>query len=199
MTGFGRTGRWFAIEWSGVEPDIVTCGKGMSGGYMPAGGVLASERIVATLAKSGGFTHGFTFSHNPVTAAACLKTLEILEQERLVERACAMGERLLVRLSTLREHPHVGDVRGRGLLAGVELVADKETRRPFPRAERRAEAVGARCFEKGLVTYPSGGCATGTDGDLVMLAPPFVVSEAQLEEMVTILESALAELWPQAR
>lgn len=194
MTGFGRTGRWFAIEWSGVAPDIVTCGKGMSGGYMPAGGVLASERIVAALAKAGGFTHGFTFSHNPVTAAACLKTLEILEQERLVERACAMGERLLDRLAALREHPQVGDVRGRGLMAGVEIVADKATRRPFPRAERRAEAVGLRCFEKGLVSYPSGGCATGTDGDLVMLAPPFVVTGAQLEEMVAILDVALAEL-----
>ena len=194
MTGFGRTGRWFAIEWSGVSPDFVTCGKGMSGGYMPAGGVLASERIVAALAKAGGFTHGFTFSHNPVTAAACLETLAILERERLVERACAMGERLLDRLAALREHPQVGDVRGRGLMAGVEIVADKATRRPFPRAERRAEAVGLRCFEKGLVIYPSGGCATGTDGDLVMLAPPFVVTEAQLEEMVAILDGALAEL-----
>jgi adenosylmethionine-8-amino-7-oxononanoate aminotransferase len=194
MTGFGRTGRWFGIEWSGVAPDIVTCGKGMSGGYMPVGGVLASERIVATLAKAGGFTHGFTFSHNPVTAAACLETLGILERERLVERACAMGERLMARLEPLGARPRVGDVRGRGLLAGVELVADKATRRPFPRAERKAEAVGLRCLEKGLVTYPSGGCATGTDGDVVMLAPPFVVSEAQLGEMVAILESALAEL-----
>jgi adenosylmethionine-8-amino-7-oxononanoate aminotransferase len=194
MTGFGRTGRWFGIEWSGVAPDIVTCGKGMSGGYMPVGGVLASRRIVDALAKDGGFTHGFTFSHNPVTAAACLKTLEILEQERLVERAEALGTRLLERLAALRAHPHVGDVRGRGLLAGLELVADKATRRPFPRAERKAEAVGLRCFEKGLVTYPSGGCATGTDGDVVMLAPPFVVNEAQLEEMVALLERTLTEL-----
>jgi adenosylmethionine-8-amino-7-oxononanoate aminotransferase len=192
MTGFGRTGRWFGIEWSGVEPDIVTCGKGMSGGYMPVGGVLASRRIVDALAKDG-FTHGFTFSHNPVTAAACLKTLEILERERLVERADALGTRLLERLAVLREHPHVGDVRGRGLLAGVELGADKATRRPSPRAERKAEAVALRCFEKGLVTYPSGGCATGTDGDVVMLAPPFVVSEPQLEEMVALLEGALTE------
>src|SRR5262245_54873308 len=194
MCGFGRTGRWFAIEWSGVLPDIVTCGKGMSGGYMPVGGVLAIEVSVAALAKAGGFTHGFTFSHNPVTAAACLKTLEILEQERLVERAGALGKRLLDRLGALRGRPHVGDVRGRGLMTSVELVADKEARRPFPRAERRAEAVALRCFEKGLVAYPGGGCANGTDGDLVMLAPPFVVSEAQLEEMVAILEGVLAEL-----
>ena len=194
MTGFGRTGKWFGIEWSGVAPDIVTCGKGMAGGYMPVGGALASERIALTLARSGGFTHGFTFSHNPVTAAACLKTLEILEEERLVERSRRMGEKALALLEAVRLHPHVGDVRGRGLMLGVELVADRETRRPFPRAERRAEAVGARAFQAGLITYPSGGCATGTDGDVVMLAPPFVVTDEELREMVSILDRALTDL-----
>jgi len=194
MTGFGRSGRGFGIEWSGVAPDIVTCVKGVRGGYMPVGGVLASERIVQGLAQAGGFTHGFTFSHNPVTAAACLETLEIRERERLVERSAALGETLLDRLAALRVHPHVGDVRGRGLLAGVELVADQASRRPFPRSERKAESVGMRCFEAGLVSYPSGGCATGTDGDVVMLAPPFVVSEAQIEEMTAILDRVLTEL-----
>jgi adenosylmethionine-8-amino-7-oxononanoate aminotransferase len=194
MTGFGRTGRWFGIEWSGVAPDLVTCGKGMAGGYMPVGGVLASERIVATLARSGGFTHGFTFSHNPVTAAACLKTLEILEEERLVERAALMGEKALALLEPLLGRPHVGDVRGRGLMLGVELVADKAARRPFPRSERKAEAVGARAFQAGLITYPSSGCATGTEGDVVMLAPPFVVTEDELREMASILTRTLTDL-----
>jgi len=161
---------------------------------MPVGAALVSEGIVRTLARSGGFTHGFTFSHNPVTAAACLKTLEILEQERLVERARLMGEKALARLAGLLAHPHVGDVRGRGLMLGVELVADKATRRPFPRAERKAEAVGARAFQAGLITYPSGGCATGTDGDVVMLAPPFVVTEEELQEMISILERTLTDL-----
>ena len=91
MTGFGRTGRWFGIEWSGAVPDLVTCGKGMSGGYMPVGAVLASEAIVETVERAGGFVNGFTFSHHPVTAAACLATLEILERERLVERAAVHG------------------------------------------------------------------------------------------------------------
>jgi adenosylmethionine-8-amino-7-oxononanoate aminotransferase len=194
MTGFGRTGRWFAIEWAGVVPDLVTCGKGMSGGYAPAGGVLASPRIVETLAKSGGFTHGFTFSHHAVTAAACLKTLEILEDERLIERAQMLGETLLSGLAALSKHVHVGDVRGRGLLAGVELVSDKASRRPFARRERKAESVGARCFEAGLVSYPSGGCATGKDGDVLLLAPPFVVDEPQIAEMVGILDRVLGEL-----
>jgi adenosylmethionine-8-amino-7-oxononanoate aminotransferase len=191
MTGFGRTGRWFGIEWSGAAPDLVTCGKGMSGGYMPVGAVLASDEVVETVERAGGFVHGFTFSHHPVTAAACLATLEILEKERLVERAAAMGERALARLSALRARPQVGDVRGRGLLLAVELVADAVTRRPFPRSERRAETVAARAFASGLVVYPSGGCATGTEGDVVMFAPPLVVTEGQLDEMVALLDRAV--------
>jgi adenosylmethionine-8-amino-7-oxononanoate aminotransferase len=190
MTGFGRTGRWFGIEWSGALPDLVTCGKGMSGGYMPVGAVLASARIVEVVEAAGGFTHGFTFSHNPVTAAACLQTLEILEREGLVERAGIMGEHALALLSGLCRHPHVGDVRGRGLMIGVEVVAYKPTRRPFPRAERRAERLAARAFRAGLVTYPSGG-GLGTEGDVVMLAPPFVVTEEELSEMAKILDESL--------
>ncbi len=188
MTGFGRTGRFFATEWSGALPDVVTCGKGMSGGYAPVGAVLASERIVKTLAESGGFTHGFTFSHNPV---ACRATLDILEREALVERAAAMGEVLGRLLAPLREHSHVGDVRGPGLLWGIELSADKASRRPFARSAGKAETLAARAFADGLVTYPSSGFADGTNGDVVMLAPPFVVTEEQLEEMAGILERAL--------
>ncbi len=194
MTGFGRTGAFFGIEWSGVSPDLVTCGKGMSGGYMPVGAVLASERIVAALERASGFTHGFTFSHNPVTAAACLETLRILEDEDLVARSRTLGERLLSRLAPLRSRPHVGDVRGRGLMAGVELVADKGTRRPFPRADKKAERVTAAAFAKGLVVYPSTGCADGTSGDLVMLAPPFVTTEAQIDEMAALLQQTLEDL-----
>ena len=195
MTGFGRTGRWFATEWSGVVPDIMTCGKGMSGGYMPVGAVLAGERVVSTLARSpGGFVHGFTFSHNPVTAAACLATLDVLEREGLVQRAALTGEKALARLGALRAHPRVGDVRGRGLMIGVELVADKESRRPFPRGEARAEALAAEAFGRGLVTYPGGGGASGRDGDVVMLAPPFVVTEAEIEEMAVLLDDSLSAL-----
>jgi len=194
MTGFGRTGKWFGIEWSGVTPDIVTCGKGMTGGYMPVGAVLASERIVATLAKAGGFTHGFTFSHNPVTAAAALKTLDILEAEHLVERSRLTGEKLLALLQPLLKHPHVGDVRGRGLMLGIELVADQATKQPFPRSEKRAEAVGAKAFEAGLVTYPGGGCADGVNGDSLMISPPFVITDAEIQELASILGRVLTEL-----
>lgn len=192
MTGFGRTGRWFGIDWNeGVVPDIVTCGKGMTGGYMPVGGVLASERVVAAVAKGGGFVHGFTFSHNPVTAAAALATLDILEREQLVERSRVQGEKALALLKGLARHPHVGDVRGRGLMMAVEIVADKELRRPFPRSEKKAEAVAARAFDAGLVSYPGGGCATGTDGDSIMISPPFVVADSEIEEIAGILDGAL--------
>jgi len=193
MTGFGRTGAWFGIEGRGAAPDLLTCGKGMSGGYMPVGAVLASERVVAALQAAGGFTHGFTFSHNPVTAAACLATLEILEREGLVDRARALGDTLGSRLRGLLAHPHVGDVRGRGLLFALELLADPKSGRAFPRADQKAEALGARCFANGLVVYPGTGCANGTEGDLVMVAPPFVITEEQIEEVVAILDRSLTE------
>jgi len=191
MTGFGRTGRWFGSQWSGVTGDLVACGKGMSGGYMPVGAVLASDRVVEAVAGAGGFVHGFTFSHNPVTAAACLATLEILEREDLVERARRLGEILASLLQPLHAHPHVGDVRGRGLLWGIEIVADKAARRPFPRRERRAEAVEEAAFAAGLVVLASGGGAAGQDGDFLMLAPPFVTSEEELTEMVSLLDEAV--------
>jgi adenosylmethionine-8-amino-7-oxononanoate aminotransferase len=194
MTGFGRSGRWFAIDSSGVAPDLVTCGKGMSGGYMPVGGILVSDRIASTLARTGGFIHGFTFSHNPVTAAACLRTLEILEEEQLVERAARMGDTLFELLDPIRRHPHVGDVRGRGLMAGIEIVADTRTRRPFARVSKTAEAVAKRAFEHGVILYPSSGFAAGTDGDVVMIAPPFVVTEGELQEIVSVLDRTLFEL-----
>jgi adenosylmethionine-8-amino-7-oxononanoate aminotransferase len=191
MTGFGRTGRWFGIEWSGAVPDLITCGKGMAGGYMPVGAVLASEAIVETVERAGGFVNGFTFSHHPVTAAAALATLEILEREQLVERAAVMGERAMSRLQALRARPQVGDVRGRGLMLAVELVADASTRRPFPRAEKRAEKVAARAFADGLIVYPSVGGATGTEGDAIMFAPPLVVTEDEIDEMAEILDGAI--------
>jgi adenosylmethionine-8-amino-7-oxononanoate aminotransferase len=150
--------------------------------------------VVDALHAAGGFTHGFTFSHNPVTAAACLATLDILEKEALVERARVVGETLLARLRLLEAHPHVGEVRGRGLMLALELVADKGQRRPFPRALKKAEALGARCFANGLVVYPGAGCATGTEGDLVMVAPPFVITEEQVEELAKILDRSLTEL-----
>jgi adenosylmethionine-8-amino-7-oxononanoate aminotransferase len=193
MTGFGRTGRFFAIESSGVAPDIVTCGKGMGGGYAPVGAVLASDAVMEAV-QEGGFVHGFTFSHNPVVAAACAETLAILDEEGLVERSRTEGEALRELLAPLSAHPHVGDVRGQGLFFAIEILEDKSAKRPFPRSRRVAESVFRSAFSKGLVTYPSTGCATGTEGDAILLGPPFVVTRAELGEMAATLATTLTEL-----
>ena len=193
MTGFGRTGALLRhrVERGGARPRDLRQGheRGATCRWGRCSPASASSR---PWSEAGGFTHGFTFSHNPVTAAACLETLRILEDERLVARAARTGRARSSRGSSRScARPHVGDVRGRGLMAGVELVADKATRRPFPRSEKKAEAVAAQAFAAGLVIYPSTGCADGTDGDLVMLAPPFVATEDEIDEMTTILERTL--------
>lgn len=198
MTGFGRTGRFFACEWSGIVPDILTCGKGMAGGYAPVGGVLVRGALLETLRNGPGFVHGFTFSHNPVTAAACLATLDVLERERLVDRSERLGAFAMQRFRGLASRACVGDVRGRGLLLGVEIVEDKGARRAFPRELRVAEAIARAAFERGLVLYSSTGVADGTNGDVLMFAPPFVISEGEIDESVAILGGALDD-WNASR
>src|SRR5207245_1230841 len=165
----------------------------------PACGVACADDLEAVIAREGAGTVS-AFIAEPVLGAsagaavppdeyarrvpaACLATLDILEREGLVERAAALGERALARLQDLRAHPQVGDVRGRGLLMAVELVADPKTRRPLPRVERRAETVAARAFDEGLIVYPSAGCATGTEGDVILLAPPLVATDDEVDEM----------------
>jgi adenosylmethionine-8-amino-7-oxononanoate aminotransferase len=192
LVGAGRTGTWSALEPSAVVPDIAVLGKGIAGGYAPLSAVVASRRIVDAIAGgSGAFLHAQTFSHHPVLCAAGVATLRYLDEHRLIERCAEMGARLHRRLASLRERPYVGDVRGRGLLAGIELVADVATRRPFARADRVAESVTAAALDAGLVVWPSVGHVDGGDGDIVMLAPPFTVSEAELDEIAIRLERAL--------
>jgi adenosylmethionine-8-amino-7-oxononanoate aminotransferase len=195
LTGAGRTGTWSALEPWGVAPDVLVLGKGIAGGYAPLAAVVASGRVVGALARgSGAFLHAQTFSHHPVLCAAGVATIRYLAKHALVERCARMGERLHQRLAALRDLPWVGDVRGRGLLAGVELVADRQSRRPFPRAARAAELVTAAALDAGLVVWPNVGHANGTDGDLVMLAPPFTVTDHELEELVRRLTHALSAL-----
>ena len=190
MCGMGRTGRWFAIEHWGVRPDIVTLGKGLTSGYVPGGGLLVKGEIVETLRAGGGFVHGFTYSHHPVVAATGLAVVHYLERHRLVERAAALGAYLHERLQTLRDLPAVGDVRGLGLMAAVEIVQDRETRRPYPHERHAAEAIQREAFSRGLVVYPSGGQADGA-GDLVMIGPPLVIERPQIDELVSILREAI--------
>jgi adenosylmethionine-8-amino-7-oxononanoate aminotransferase len=194
LCGAGRTGTWWAIEPYGVVPDIMTLGKGISGGYAALSALAAPERIVDVLAEgSGSFLHAQTFSHHPVACAAGLAAVRYLKAERLVDRCAAMGQVLAQRLAPLLELPQVGDVRGRGLLAGVEFVEDKGTRAPFPRAAHFAEAFTEAAQDVGLVVWPNVGHADGENGDLAMLAPPFIVGEGEIDELVSLFARALEQ------
>jgi adenosylmethionine-8-amino-7-oxononanoate aminotransferase len=194
LTGAGRTGTWSALEPVGVVPDIMTLGKGIAGGYAPLSAVVTSRAIADVLARgSGALAHAQTFSHHPVLCAAGVATLRYLRERRLIERSAEMGRLLHRRLTELRELPLVGDVRGRGLLAGIEFVADPETRAPLPRSAAFAETFTQAALDAGLVVWPNIGHADGRNGDLVMLAPPFVVTEDQIDEMMELLTRALRD------
>ena len=181
MTGFGRTGRWFGVDHWDVRPDLMTLGKGTTSGYWPLGAAVASGSVYEAIAATGSFVHGFTFSHSAPGAAVARAVLRRLREGNLVEASRDKGEllrKLLV--SELADHRNVGDIRGLGLMVGVELVADRATRAPLPRAERVTERVVAAARDRGLLLYSSTGCADGTNGDLVMFGPPFVISDDDL-------------------
>ncbi|MCZ7535143.1 MAG: aminotransferase class III-fold pyridoxal phosphate-dependent enzyme [Acidimicrobiia bacterium] len=195
MTGFGRTGKWFACDHWSVRPDVLVCGKGASSGYWPLGLTVASGEVFETVRSAGAFVHGFTWSHHPIGAAVGHAVLRRLRDDGLVERAATLGQRLHNALhAALGDDPHVGEVRGIGLLAGVELVRDRETKRPFPRSAQAVERVVAAAASSGLLVYPSVGCADGTDGDIVMLGPPFTITESQIDAAVDLTRSAVAAL-----
>lgn len=192
MTGMGRTGRWFGMEhWPGVRPDILTTGKGMTSGYVPGGAVFASGRVADTVNAAGGFHHGFTYSHHPVVAAAGLAVVRYLERHDLVARAAVMGEHLQARLRELADLPAVGDVRGLGLMAAVEIVRDRASREAYPASARMAQKIQAEALARGALVYASGGQANGA-GDLIMLGPPLVIAREQIDEAVLILGDAIA-------
>ena len=192
LTGAGRTGTWSALEPYGIAPDLMTLGKGIAGGYAPLSALVAPRRLVEVLARgSGALLHAQTFSHHAVLCAAGAATLRYLREHALIERCAAVAPVFHARLSTLRELPCVGDVRGRGLLAGIEFVADPATRAPFPRSARFAETFTDAALEAGLVVWPNVGQADGTTGDLVMLAPPFVVNHDEIDLIVQRFGAAL--------
>jgi adenosylmethionine-8-amino-7-oxononanoate aminotransferase len=196
MTGFGRTGAWFACEHWDMRPDIVVAGKGASSGYWPLGFAACCEEVFDTVASTG-FVHGFTYSHSVMGARVGLQVLDRLRAGDLVNASRTKGELLKKELSAaLGDHPNLGDVRGLGLMIGVEIVADRSTARPFPRSERITERVATAAKQRGLLLYPSTGCADGFDGDLVMLGPPFVITEAELSETAALTAEALRDALP---
>ncbi len=192
MTGFGRTGRWFGVDYWSVRPDILVAAKGATSGYWPFGFVAASGEVHDTVMDAGGFVHGFTFSHHAVGAAVAREVLRIIETEDLVAASAAKGERLQALLQArLGGHPNVGEIRGRGLMVGLELVADRETHAPFPRATKVTEAVVRGAKANGVLLYSGTGLADGTDGDSILLGPPFVITDDELDRIVEVLGDAV--------
>jgi adenosylmethionine-8-amino-7-oxononanoate aminotransferase len=187
MCGSGRTGTWRALEQDGVVPDIMAVAKGLAGGYLPLGATLYSHEIAATLeAADGGPLTGHTFSAHTAACAAGVAVQRIVARDGLLERVRTAGERFQPALrAALARYEAVGDVRGRGFLIGVELVADRATRAPFPAERALAESIGQCAFEDGLICYAAGGNVDGTQGDIVLLAPPFNASDAELEEIIS--------------
>ncbi|MFC2063377.1 aminotransferase class III-fold pyridoxal phosphate-dependent enzyme, partial [Chloroflexota bacterium] len=195
ICGFGRTGKWFGIEHWGVQPDIILAAKGMTGGYTPMAAVLISERIGEVFGKADAkFIHGFTMEGNPVSCAACLTVIDILIKDRLVERSAKMGEYLHKQAGeVLGRHPSVGDIRGKGMLMGIEMVKNKETKEPFDPALKASYAIHQIAKQKGCMIYPTSGVVRGVQGDHFLIAPPFIITEGEIDTALGILDSALTE------
>ena len=194
MTGFGRLGRWFGVDHWNVRPDILTAGKGTTSGYVPFGFAAASGEVFDTIATTG-FVHGFTWSHHALGAAVGRAVIRRLIESGMIDRSADLGERIRKDLTVaLDGDPSVGDVRGIGMLVGVELVRDRETKDPFPRTDRVSERVVGAARDAGLLLYTSTGHVDGTNGDLVMVGPPFVLTDDDATLLVELTAAAIRAL-----
>jgi adenosylmethionine-8-amino-7-oxononanoate aminotransferase len=193
MSGMGRTGYLFACDEDGVAPDILTIAKGLGAGYQPIGATLASERIYrAIIAGSGFFQHGHTYIGHATACAAALEVQRVIDEDRLLANVQARGEQLRSRLREhYAQHPHIGDVRGRGLFVGVELVEDRASKTPFGTSVKLHARIRSEAFARGLMVYPMGGTVDGELGDHVLLAPPFICTARDIDEIVTRLADAI--------
>ena len=193
MCGMGRTGTLHACEQEGVVPDLLTIAKGLGGGYQPIGAVLAQRRIVDAFARgSGMFHHGHTYLGHAVACAAALVVQQVIERDGLLAAVQRQGRALAQRLcDALGKHPHVGDIRGRGLFWGLELVRDRATKTPFDPDSRLHAAVRREAMARGLMVYPMGGTIDGRLGDHVLLAPPFIITDSELDAVVERLAASI--------
>jgi adenosylmethionine-8-amino-7-oxononanoate aminotransferase len=193
MCGMGRTGTMHAWEQEGVTPDIQVIAKGLGGGYQPIGGILISDRIVKALdAGSGGFLHGQTYQAHPVACAAALAVQRIIREQNLIENVALMGQRLETGLhERFGNHRHVGDIRGRGLFWALEFVTDRPTKAMFDPSVKFNERVKAEAMARGLAAYPMGGTLDGRHGDHIIVAPPYIVSAAEIDMIVERLGDAV--------
>ena len=193
MCGMGRTGTLYACEQDGVVPDILTCAKGLGAGYQPVGAVLLADRLFDAIAEgSGAFQHGFTYIGHPTACAAALAVQETIERDRLLDNVREQGAALRTQLEArFGNHRHVGDIRGRGLFLGLELVRDRASKEPFDPALKLNAWIKKQAMAHGLVCYPGGGTVDGRKGDHVLLAPPFIIDESHVGEIVDKLSAAL--------
>ena len=195
LTGMGRTGKVFAVEHWGVKPDIILAGKGIASGYAPLGAVLVNETVTEAIARgSGVFVHGYTFDAHPVAAAAGVAVLDYIREKKLFERVAPVGKELLAALEPLKQFSVVGDIRGTGLLIGIEFVRDRETREPYPPEAQISRRVADDLFEAGVIVYPMQGSVDGLRGDHLLIAPPFTISTAQIEMLANALRDAIGDL-----
>ena len=196
MAGMGRTGKWFAAEHWGLNPDILVLGKGMSSGYFPLSAAVTRQEVAERLKeKGGGFIHGHTFSHHPVACAVGLAVLRLIQRNHLVDQCRDRGIYLMKKLEELKaSSPIVGDVRGKGLMTAIEFVKDKKSKEPFPRSVKVTEKILDGAFENGLVLYPGTGFVDGVSGDMVMVGPPFIVEEKEIDEIIQILKTAIGKV-----
>jgi adenosylmethionine-8-amino-7-oxononanoate aminotransferase len=196
MTGFGRTGRWFASEHWDVVPDIVTAAKGVSGGYAPLAILMATDEVVGALEAAGTpFVAGHTYAQNPVVAAAGIAVVSYIQQHGLVAAAAERGLQLLTGLrDVVARHQIAGEARGMGLMLGIELVSDKSTKQPFPVEAGVAHRLARACIVEGAAVYPGQGGVDGLVGDHVLVTPPMTISASQVDELVAAIDRGLSQL-----
>ncbi|MDH3065625.1 aspartate aminotransferase family protein [Achromobacter insolitus] len=201
MCGMGRTGTLYAVEQEDVTPDLITIAKGLGGGYQPIGAVMVQQRIVDAMQQgSGFFQHGHTYLGHAIACAASLAVQDVIRRDQLLARVRAQGEGLRQRLeSALGAHPHVGDIRGRGLFMGVELVQDRGSKQTFDPALTLHARIKREAMARGLMVYPMGGTIDGRQGDHVLLAPPFIISDDELDQLTERLSGAIDAAISQAR
>jgi adenosylmethionine-8-amino-7-oxononanoate aminotransferase len=195
MAGFGRTGRKFALEHFGIVPDIVTCAKGMSCGYTPIGAAIVTDGIFNTIMVegSGHFIHGHTYAGNPLSCGIANKVIDIMEREGYVENAAEQGTYLMEKLQNLYEYPIVGDIRGKGLMIGIEFVKDKGTKEPFEASIQVKNKIMNNCLAGGLVVYPGGGSVDGIKGDHILIAPPVNITKKEVNLLFDALKAGISK------
>ena len=195
ICGFGRTGKWFGIDHWGVQPDIITMAKGMTGAYTPMAAILIADRIAKVFEKTKGkFINAYTTAGNPVSCAAGIAVVDIIEKDKLVERSARLGEYLHKRAKEkLSHHPSVGDIRGKGLLLGIELVKNKNTKETFDTALLAAPRIHQLAMEKGCMVFPSSGTEQGVRGDILVAAPPYIINESEIDTALGIIDEAISD------